>query len=878
MSRAAAVWQAEGASLWCVVSVHESQRNVFDDYVHHRLRCLRARTTGLLHAEQVQWADGRLTLRFASEQVLSVARGCGTPELLPAGRWRTDVVLPAMHALVDCHESDVSGFAPFLPVGGRWVPPVSWFVPGGADDADARRAEDFRHAERWMRAEIERLGRAMDPTDRRAVELIVAALRGGDGPGVARLVRGEIEESRRARRREPSAPKFLSVLTEAELLERLSGVYRFHLLPPHEVERLGINLGRQRVIALDTNWKDPHFPTLKRSTPQELWDELVEESRTTPVLAVSRSLPNPLEPRLGDAAEARWIGVHPDQPLAYVIPDGDLPATGFVRLHQAGDNALMVRKRAFTRFAGHHPALAPRLDHAPAKLPFADNLQPRSALEDAILGTHGVFAVQGPPGTGKTYLATQVVRRFLKRTPAARVLVCAKEHFALDNILRTILKCLESDGTPFRAFRSLSLAKRRRGGNEVDAKWQATAVTRDLAERAWSDAAAGWSFYQTSTRDQHDQRLRTLAAQSANLFFCTTMDAAMVDFLDRESFDLVIVEEAGKCYPSELLHALCLGRTILMIGDQRQLPPFQERRTHEGLAAWLATLDHARADGDYRSQMEERFGEVFLSLEAFVREGGTITDESKQWLRPFEYLFDRSPSRHRLEEQFRMEAPLSRVVGTVFYGRPFEHRKPELVAAGLLPADPLAGVLPEALDMPLLWIDTPHVTDDAAAGEDRDQRKNPYEHDVVLRYLRRLLPARKIDMVILTPYNAQKRLLLESGPLREVCAALTATPFEQVVRTTDEYQGREAELTVLSLVRNNTLGARAWGFMTEPERLNVMFSRTRFRQVVVACSAHIERHAEEARWLHDVWKEYRREAADSKCARIIKPSELDGDG
>ena len=129
-------------------------------------------------------------------------------------------------------------------------------------------------------------------------------------------------------------------------------------------------------------------------------------------------------------------------------------------------------------------------------------------------------------------------------------------------------------------------------------------------------------------------------------------------------------------------------------------------------------------------------------------------------------------------------------------------------------------------------------------------------------------------MVILTPYNAQKSLMLDSDDLRTACEALTDIPFERVVRTTDEYQGREAELTVLSLVRNNSLGARAWGFMTEKERLNVMFSRTRFRQVVVGCSDHIERHAEEASWLHGVWKAYQRQARDPSCAIIRDAREV----
>ena len=64
--------------------------------------------------------------------------------------------------------------------------------------------------------------------------------------------------------------------------------------------------------------------------------------------------------------------------------------------------------------------------------------------------------------------------------------------------------------------------------------------------------------------------------------------------------------------------------------------------------------------------------------------------------------------------------------------------------------------------------------------------------------------------------------------------------------------------------------------MTEPERLNVMFSRTRFRQVVVGCGAHIERHAQECPWLHQFWRAYQTEAKDPTCARILPAREVLG--
>jgi hypothetical protein len=854
-------WLRDGDQLRCRVQVAPIMHETARAFVLHQLRSLRAIPAGFHHPVDVELSDGDLVLRFA-EGALDAPLGAR-----PGLRWREDVLLPLLVGMVDCHRKRVAGLGPV--VGDRWVVPVGWFLPPPTDEGfEARRRADLRYMLAWATEGASRhaeLGGLLDA--------LFAALDEGEAARLARLIAEDVQAAARADVERPPAPSFLALLTEGELLERVTTLYRYRLLRPHEAEEFGASADGQVVLEVDRGWRDPHFDGLARPTPQAVWDALVEDSKVTPILAASATLPNPLSAAVGAAKLVRWIGVHADQPLLFVDTEGArLPPTGFVRLHLAGDNALMGRKRVATAFAGRHPALAAALVAPPTLRPFGHNPQAREELEDAILATRGVFAVQGPPGTGKTHLATQVVRRLLARTPSARVLVCAKEHFALDHILGKITCALATDGVDVRAWRSVSLARRRKGGGSVDATWQSPNVVRDLGGRGWSPEAAGWSAWETRAGDQHDERLASLGRDAANLFFATTMDGALIDALGNTSFDLVIVEEAGKCYPSELLHALCLGRTALMIGDHRQLPPFQEKRTREGVDAWRKTLGRARREEAFRDSLVERFGAEFLSLEALAEARGPLTDEEQAWLRPFEFLFDRLPTRHRLEEQFRMEAPLSRVVGSVFYDRPFVHRKGELVAAGHLPARPLGDAVPPDLDVPLLWIDTPHMTEHPDATEDdrkRGVRDNRYEHDVVVRYLRHLRPSRSLDLVLLTPYNNQKALFLASPDLRAACARLTEVPFDQVVRTTDEYQGREAELTVLSLVRNNSLGQRAWGFMTELERLNVMFSRSRFRQVVVGSSAHIERHRAECEWLHRVWTAYQDEARDPHCARIL---------
>lgn len=845
-------WVREGDTLVAKVSVHAAWRGTAEAYVAHRLRRLWAEPEGFLQPTDVHLRADSLALAFAPGRL-------GRPPVVPEGAcaWG-GVALPLLNRMLQCHTERHAGLGPLT--GRAWTPPVSWFLPAAnASEFEERRRGDLAVVSRWLE------GFHDVPREVRS------ALGEGDHAKIVDLLTSERQHARLLAVTDPPPPSFLSLLTESELLERVGTVYRY-------TRARHLDRGGDLVLELDRRWRDPHFEIEDRPAPQEVWDELTEDTRATPTLALSKHLPNPLQASLQGAASVRWVGVHEDQPLIYVDPgNADVPDSGFVRPFLAGDNTLLRRKRVFTEFAGQHHALDALLASPPARRPFAANPQCRHELEDSILATRGVFAVQGPPGTGKTHLATEVVRRLFARVPHARVLVCAKEHFALDHILRKITLALEMDGIPIRAWRSVSLARRRRGRGSIDTQWLGPNVTRDLGARGFASGFEEWGIWARRGVQPHDQRLASMGRRAANLFFATTTDAAMNDALGNEAWDLVIVEEAGKCYPSEILHALALGRTALMIGDHRQLPPFQERRTRLAIDAWSRTLGKAGREPWHAQELRARLGPLFHSLDALRRSRPPLTEDERAWVRPFEFLFERLPTRHRLEEQFRMEAPLSRLIGRVFYDRAFDHRKHELVERGVLTARPLGGALPATLDVPLLWLDTPHMTLRPEATEDaqkRGLRDNQFEVDVLVAYLRRLKPGVPSDFVILTPYNAQKALLLRSSALRAACALLTDRSFEELVRTTDEYQGRESELVLLSLVRNNSLGQRSWGFMAEPERLNVMLSRARFRLVVVGCTAHVDRHAAENPWLAKVLAAWREEAADPGSARILSATEV----
>ena len=202
------------------------------------------------------------------------------------------------------------------------------------------------------------------------------------------------------------------------------------------------------------------------------------------------------------------------------------------------------------------------------------------------------------------------------------------------------------------------------------------------------------------------------------------------------------------------------------------------------------------------------------------------------WLTPFASLHDvlqESGSTHQLQSQWRLPKSISDMIGTVFYGAAFEH--PGWKNNRNLP-------IPEFQEM--TWIDTPMGLRDnnflERTGEMRSMM-NPGEISKTIDILSKIgKDVDPEDIAILTPYNGQKNALI-----KQLEANTQTEVFADRVHTVDEFQGKEADLILISLVRNNlnTIAGRRWGFLLDPPRLNVMFSRAKRQMVVIGCSEFV---------------------------------------
>jgi superfamily I DNA and/or RNA helicase len=103
-------------------------------------------------------------------------------------------------------------------------------------------------------------------------------------------------------------------------------------------------------------------------------------------------------------------------------------------------------------------------------------------------------------------------------------------------------------------------------------------------------------------------------------------------------------------------------------------------------------------------------------------------------------------------------------------------------------------------------------------------------------------------LVVLSPYNQQVKRINAAvdkvwNSRLDHLSELTQSAAEGgLCRTVDSFQGNEADLVIVSLVRNNSHSTlrNALGFLSDFRRMNVLLSRARFQLVIVGSLRFLE--------------------------------------
>ncbi|KAL2826644.1 P-loop containing nucleoside triphosphate hydrolase protein [Aspergillus cavernicola] len=289
--------------------------------------------------------------------------------------------------------------------------------------------------------------------------------------------------------------------------------------------------------------------------------------------------------------------------------------------------------------------------------------------------------------------------------------------------------------------------------------------------------------------------------RSKRIIGCTTTAAAMnVRDLNAISPGVVLLEEAGEILESHVLTAIgSQAKQLIMIGDHKQLRP--------------------------------KINNYALSVEK-----GTGYDLNRSL---FERLVEQGYPHCTLARQHRMVPEISSLVRNLTY--------PDLLDDKKTLNRPAARGLQDRV----IFIDHTHpegllreVSDRHDIGG-KGSKHNSFEAQLVLKIVRYLgQQGYGTDkLVVLTPYLGQLHLLREelgkeadpvlndldsydlvrAGLLSQASAKHIKRPIK--LSTIDNYQGEESEIVIATLTRSNQEGDI--GFMSAPQRLNVLLSRAR---------------------------------------------------
>ena len=549
---------------------------------------------------------------------------------------------------------------------------------------------------------------------------------------------------------------------------------------------------------------------------EDLWEEAVRDKDMTVAVNGSDDVFEWDEEDLWD-----MTGTSEKDPFLLSIRSrsGKPPSeNGYVKIASIPRRALMKRKAALIG-NGTKTAIV-------RKLLIPDS--PGHEMGWRLNCTGFVQALQGPPGTGKTWTATQIVKDLLDRNPCSRILVCSKEHLALDHLSDRLSAELRE--TPHEVVR-INLGS---GGEEVNhnADISPEAFSLRLVDELETLPANGKRGQLKEKIYEHGNLatwVEKLSILTASVICTTTLDRSIEDLQSMgECFDFAIVEEAGKAYPSEIIGPLSISMSTLLIGDHLQLPPFEIRDINESLSESISDGYRNYSEGKNRDSLERSVVELSVphwDISDFSHDDAV--SEISDWLQPFEKIWNypRGAFRDSLGLQWRMFEELSDTIGGVFYGGPFESKK-----ADAFTYDELPGIFGRLSDR-MLVIDTPHISKGGAKESTSSNSYSNYEEaKLTSKMLTELLDG-GCDAVAITPYKGQVAEIQKALPKK----------YRDSVRTVDGFQGKEADFILLSLVRNNvrTGSSRRWGFFRDPRRINVALSRAREGLAVITSVQHI---------------------------------------
>ena len=498
------------------------------------------------------------------------------------------------------------------------------------------------------------------------------------------------------------------------------------------------------------------------------------------------------------------------------------------------------------------------------------------AVRKAV-GNQNIFLIQGPPGTGKTTVIAEIIDQLTQR--GEKILVAGQNHVAVDNVLEKIAKnpnlsilrvgnrerispdlvrfciddIIEDYKVDFKKFiknqaylakRFLKFKKQKLPDEEIGNLYvqdvnNVSEKYGRLKERYRSKHLnLKTSLFELSL-DAIEKTQKTLESWAANIqneyeillkpFVYSTVDVVFAtcigiktDNMFKElskKFDAVIIDEAGKANIAESLVAMELGKRVILVGDQMQLPPYIDS----------TLIDDKNPASFQKSHYGAQYSkdDIFHALKTSFFE--FIINRIKKGQFPPENL-------ELLNYQHRMHPNIGNFVSSSFYeGKVNMGDKTHLNRLQL----------PIPLNKEIIFFDTSN-SDSPHEQSEPPSIKNNFEAKGIADYVLPLLFENNVspsNIAIIAPYKAQV-----SNILQHINAAPACT-FKQIeVSTLDSFQGKEYDVIIFSFTRSSAYRRnidgidqkiKKVGFLDDARRLNVAFSRAKKKLILIGNAKYL---------------------------------------
>lgn len=496
------------------------------------------------------------------------------------------------------------------------------------------------------------------------------------------------------------------------------------------------------------------------------------------------------------------------------------------------------------------------------------------AVKKAV-GNQNIFLIQGPPGTGKTTVIAEIIQQLVEQ--GQKILVSGQNHVAVDNVLeklsslpnlsllrvgnedrfdKNLLKfsmdnLLEEYKIDFRSFLGNQVSIAKKWSDLRSENLEKRILDFEISEYisrlsaqygALADVYKHKHFSLLELLDKFDSQeindiitimeewisnnisgyeflLKPLIYHSIDVVFATCIGIRTNNIFKDAGFkfDTVIVDEAGKANIAESLVAMELGKNVILVGDQKQLPPYMDS----------SLIDKSDPDSFPNSPYGLGYSE------------NDIVSALKTSF--FEFIVDRintnqypKESIEMLNYQHRMHPNIGQFVSDCFYGG-------KLRMGSLTYQNSLD--LPSPFNKEIVYFDTSN-SPKAFEQNDGFSVKNIFESHIISEIILPELFEYEVaveNIAIIAPYKSQVNSIKKAIDRSSTCK------FKNVdVSTLDSFQGKEYDIIVFSFTRsadhNKALikdGKKKYqkvGFLDDARRLNVAFSRAKKKLILVGNS------------------------------------------